>query len=279
MDKEFWASIIKNDYQIPGEHTLQELTEVLFSYLPSTDPDLRDEIAYTVYANWLEREMYTKEEISTHVKELLANLAKGIAEAESDSVFLRAFSVLFLAEIVHTDNQKPLLEQDQVQAILDKGVWYLNAEKDPRGHVPVKGWAHALAHTADLMLVLGRNRYLGEEDLQKILDTISTKMVQATHYLYIHGEDERLAKAVMEVLQRNLIPLEEVKAWSKSFTQPDGKDWKGAFIDEERNRAFQNTRNLLRSIYLRLLLDQADMPDREPLEKIFLDAVRELRPY
>ena len=157
MNKDFWATLAKNDYAVPAGHTLSELKETLFGYLGSTDPELRDDIAYIVYANWLKREMFTKEEVRAHVDELLANLEKGIGETESDSVFLRTFSVLLLAEIVHNDNKKPLLDKDQIQTILAKGLWYLDAEKDPRGHIPVKGWAHALAHTADLMMVLGKN--------------------------------------------------------------------------------------------------------------------------
>ena len=60
MEKEFWVSIAKNDYKIPDGHTLTDLTKTLFGYLGSTDPELRDEIAYIVYANWLKREMYSK---------------------------------------------------------------------------------------------------------------------------------------------------------------------------------------------------------------------------
>ena len=105
MDKEFWVSIAKNDYAIPKGHTLAALTKTLFGYLGSTDSKLRDDIAYTVYANWLKREMFTKEEVSTHITELLANLDKGIGETDSDSVFLRTFSVLLLAEIVQPQQE------------------------------------------------------------------------------------------------------------------------------------------------------------------------------
>ncbi|RPI89093.1 MAG: DUF2785 domain-containing protein [Chloroflexi bacterium] len=279
MDKDFWDSIARNDYKIPGGHTLQELTKILFGYLPSTDPELRDEIAYSVYASWLEREMYTKEEVSTHVKELLTSLEKGIGETESDSVFLRAFSVLFLAEIVHNDNKKPLLEKEQAQSIFKRGIWYLDAEKDPRGHVPVKGWADALAHTADLMLELGRSRHLDESDLWEILNAISAKMVHSGNHLYMYSDDERLARAVIEVLRRDLIPLGEVELWATSFLHPDGRDWKGAFEDEGRTRAFQNIRNLLRSIYLELVPDEDEMPNREALKKIFFSALKDLRPF
>src|SRR5512141_2096901 len=104
MDKAFWTSLAANDYQIPAERTLKNLTEILFSYLSSPDPELRDEIGYIAYANWLKREMYSSDTVKSHVETLLANLDKGIGETESDTLFLRAFSILLLAEIIHNDN-------------------------------------------------------------------------------------------------------------------------------------------------------------------------------
>lgn len=279
MDKDFWVSIAKNDYKVPDGHTLENLTEILFSYLGSTDPELRDDIAYIVYANWLKRGMYSSGMLTSHIETLLSNLDKGIGETESDTVFIRAFSVLLLAEIVHNDNKKPILEREHIQAILVKGLWYLEAEKDPRGHIQVKGWAHALAHTADLLLVLGRNRNLGETDLWSILTAVSRKIIHSSNHVYIHGEADRLASAVIEILRRNLVPLDKVEAWTKSFTEPDGKDWKGVFVQEERNRAFQNTGNLLRSIYFELVLDQDEIPHREQLTGLVLNTIKILKPY
>lgn len=279
MDKDFWASIARNDYEIPAEHTLDNLTEILFSYLGSTDPELRDEIAYVVYANWLEQDRYSSDVIRSHVDKLLANLEKGIGESASDTVFIRAFSVLLLAEIVHNDNKKPLLEAAQIKTILEKGIWYLGAEKDPRGHIPIKGWAHALAHTADLMLVLARNRYIDAGDLWSILSTISNQIIHSIHYVYIHGEDERLANAVIEVLRRDAVSLNQLEAWAVTLSHPDGKDWKGVYVEEDRNRAYQNTRNLLRSIYLAIVSNPEDLPDREQAAKLFLNTINELKRY
>lgn len=279
MDKDFWNSIAKNDYQVPAGNTHENLTDILFSYLGSTDPELRDDIAYTVYANWLKRGMYSSETIKSHVDRLLANLDKGIGETASDTIFLRTFSILLLAEMVHNDNKKSSLEKNQIKTILAKSLWYLDAEKDPRGHIPVKGWAHALAHTADLMLVLARNRNIGEADLWKMLAAISNKITHSTNHVYIHGEDERLANTVIEILRRDLVSLNQLEAWAKSLTKPDGKDWKGAYVEEERNRAFQNTRNLLRSIYLALIAQPEDFPDREGLVRLFLNTLTDLKPY
>jgi hypothetical protein len=279
MDKEFWVSLAKNDFQIPEEHTLENLTEILFSYLSSIDRELRDDIAYVVYANWLKQEMFQAEAIQSHVEKLLSNLDKGIGETESDTVFLRAFSILLLAEIVHNDNKKPLLNHKQVKEILEKGIWYIGAEKDARGYIPRKGWAHALAHTADLMLVLARNRHIDAGNLWSILATIGYKIVHSTNHVYIHGEDERLASAIVEILRRDTISLNQLEAWADSLAQPDGTDWKGALAEEERNHAFQNTRNLLRSLYFALLKEHEDFPDHEQHIRLVLNTLSELKPY
>jgi len=277
VDKDFWVSIAKNDYKIPEGHSLEELTKTLFSYLGSTDPELRDDIAYIVYAIFLKREMYSKEEIRAQVDELLSNLEKGIGETESDSVFLRTFSVLFLAEIVHNDNKKPLLDEDTIQSILSKGLCYLDAEKDPRGFIPIQGWAHALAHTADLMLVLGKNRHTTKDDLEKILQGISNKLVRSTNFIYIHGEDERLANAVMAIFRRNLVSRDFLTNWLKSLTTPE-RSWNGAYMDEEKAKAFQNVRNFLRSVWI-AVHSSDELPQKADIESVVFESIGNLKPY
>ena len=277
MDKGFWISIGKNDYKIPEGHSIGELTKKLFSYLGSVDPELRDDIAYIVYANFLKREIYSKDDIRAHVNELLSNLETGIGEVKSDTVFLRTFSVLLLAEIVHNDNKKPLLDEGQIQAILAKGLWYLDAEKDPRGHIPVKGWAHALAHTADLMLVLGRNRQTTKDDLEQILKAISNKLIDSTNWVYIHGEDERLANAVVAVLGRDLVSAEFLNDWLKSFTEPE-KSWEGAYMEEGQVKAFHNVRNFLRSVWI-AVHSSDDLPQKAEIETAVFESLNNLKPY
>jgi hypothetical protein len=277
VDKEFWISIAKNDYKIPEGHTLEELTKTLFGYLGSTDPELRDDIAYVVYANFLKREMYSKEEIRDHVDELLSNLEKGIGETESDSVFLRTFSVLLLAEIVHNDNKKPVLNNEQIQSILKKGLWYLEAEKDPRGHIPVKGWAHALAHTADLLLVLGNNRHTGKSDHELVLQRIGNKLINSTDWVYIHGEDDRLSNAVTAILQRNMVTVEFLAEWLKSITEPENS-WKGACTELERAMAFHNVRNFLRSLAETIRASEK-IPRKENIQSVVFESLDNLKPY
>ncbi len=219
MDKLFWKTIQENKYAIPIGHTPTSLTAELFSYLGSTDPELRDQIAYEAFANFLQRDYFSLEEIEIYIANLLANLDIGIGEVESDSVFLRSFSALFLAEIVHNDNKTPLLKEPLIQTILEKGLWYLASEQDLRGYVEGKGWAHALAHTADLLLVLGKSLSTGESDHSLILIGMSEKLIQSTTWVYVYGEDERLSKAALEILRRGTLSATFVRQWLDSFLQ------------------------------------------------------------
>ncbi len=277
MEKEFWNQLAENEYKIPDGNTLHDLTKTIFGYLGNVDPDLRDEIAYIVYANWLKRDMYSPDEIRLHIAELLANLEKGIGETESDTVFLRAFSALFLAEIVHNDNKKSVLEPADISSIFDKGLQYLDAEKDPRGFMPVKGWAHALAHTADLMMVLGKNRHMEKIGLEKVLQGIADKLIHSTSWVYIHGEDERLANAMMTILQRNLITDDFLRKWLKSITQPE-KSWNGAYMDEGHAKAFHNTRNFLRSL-AEGIRSTEELPNKAEITSAIYEAIDDLKPY
>lgn len=277
MNVDFWVSIAKNDYKIPEEYSLKELTNTLFGYLSSTDPELRDDIAYIVYANFLKRELYSNEDVRTHADELLSNLEKGIGETETDSVFLRTFSVLLLAEIVYNDNKNPLLDKEQVQTILNKGLEYLDAEKDPRGYIPIKGWAHALAHTADLMQELSKSRFVEQSDLEKILQGIASKLVHSSNWVYIHGEDERLANAMEAILQRDLLTMDFLSEWLKSLTEPD-TSWKGAYTDEAQVKAFTNTRNFLRSLS-EIIRKSENLPQKAAVQAMVFEAIDSLKPY
>ena len=97
------------------------------------------------------------------IGELAANLMRGLGDRNSDTVFLRAFSVLMLAEIVHYDNAHHVLDDVEVRQMLELGIVYLDAELDQRGWVHGEGWAHSVAHTADLLFVLAQSRSLGRD--------------------------------------------------------------------------------------------------------------------
>jgi len=278
MNKQFWKSIQENDCNIPEGHTVKSLTPELLSFLGSTDPELRDELAYAILVEWVEDNLYTPDELRQMIAQLSTNLETGIGETETDSIFLRAFSILALALIVYYDNKKSFLKPEEIDEILSNALQYLATEKDPRGYVAGRGWAHALAHTADLLLVLAENKNTSARNLVRILNGIMDKLLNSTKWIYVHGEDDRLSAAVLVVLQRGLLGAPAIKEWLDSLTSPDSDSWKGAWTNEESTRAFFNVRNFLRSLYLQVRTED-EFPLQDELENIILEAVQTLRPY
>ena len=271
MEKSSWLEIRQKQFRPPEGQNLAALTEELLGYLGSTEPELRDTIGYETFATWLGEGLYSPDELRAYSLRLQLNLQEGLGEPESDSLFLRAFSVLCLAEIIESDNQRPFLDADEVRNILSKGLAYLEAEADPRGYVPGKGWGHALAHTADLLFVLARSPHLHADDLARILNGIAERLVTSTHWLYVHGEDDRLARAVMTVFERDLLDAKTLQAWLAALTSPLEQGWKEAWTEEGRTAAFFNTRNFLRSLMIRVI-NSAALPHHAELQSLLAEA-------
>ena len=67
--------------------------------------------AYRILAAWIERGQYGADQLRTMAKQMTANLEAGLGEQDTDSVYLRTYSVLILMEIVAFDNANPFLDQ------------------------------------------------------------------------------------------------------------------------------------------------------------------------
>jgi hypothetical protein len=280
MDKQFWFDIRDNKYAIPEGHSISELTEELFSYIGSLDPELRDGVAYETFANWLDQDQYTLEMIRPYIPRLVINLQNGLGERDTDTVFTRAFSILFLAEIIHHDNKDPFLEKDDVQSILAKGLAYLKDEQDPRGYIAEKGWAHTLAHTADLLYVLSSNRFIARAELEQILNAIVEKLSTPIDWVYPYGEDDRLVQVVLGAIQRKLLDEFFYKQWLNSFIFSEGRRraWKGSFANQSQHNAWFNCRNFLRSLQLRIL-EKGKLTSRDFLLTEVASTLQELKQF
>jgi hypothetical protein len=253
MEITFWKSIQQNDFAIPEGYTVEQLTSELLSYLGSPDPELRDDFTLPILAYWMYRGHYPAVDLRMIIARLGENLTAGIGEDGTDSVFLRSFSALLLAEMVNFDNKHPYLEESEVRMLLLQALAYLGAEQDGRGYISGKGWAHACAHTADWLMVLARSRKIGAADLERVLRGISAKILSINNPVYIHDEDERLVNAVGEILKRDILTLEPLSSWLDGLAHPASFTWEEAFLTEGGGRACHNTKCFMRSLYLRLL--------------------------
>jgi hypothetical protein len=274
VDKQFWLSVKKNKFALPTGHAVLPLTEELFSYLASTDPELRDTIGLEAFYHWLDQGLYSVDDVRGFVPRLIANLKIGLGETESDFVFLHSFSILWLALIMENDTKKPALMDEEIASILEAALAYFAAERDLRGFDPVKGWAHAIAHSADLFVALARSSHTDVGDHIKILDCVADKLRDATNWTYIYGEDARLAVAVVEVFVRGTLSVDQVKNWLAFLST----DWNNSWWDEGRARAFFNGRNFLRALHWKTLKAE-NISDKETILGMLRDTLDQISPF
>ncbi|TCI31614.1 DUF2785 domain-containing protein [Exiguobacterium sp. SL-10] len=192
-----------------GKVRLHELDEErviqsMLHHIGSTDPELRDQLIYTLFYRFIiEDEQLTNEQLTEMFQTTLKyHLFYGIGEAASDNVFTRAFSTLLIALIVHQDRQQGFLSESDLEMLKAKLLAYLDCELDTRGYVPGKGWAHAIAHVADTFDELALHPYLDETEFSEILEALWDKVMFPT--VYLHDEDERLLNPIFALLGRGM---------------------------------------------------------------------------
>ena len=257
MTREFWQEIVNNKYQISSSPTPQDLLPELLEMLASPDPELRDDFAYSILATWIGRGVYSQDELRSLLGTLEQRLEMGLIETESDSVFIRSFAVLTLAVLVN--NTVLALEPAEIKRLLEVVLTYLEREQDLRGFVQPQGWAHAVAHTADLLDQFAVNPHVQTTQLEKILSAITKKVAAKTVWLF--DEEDRLSYAAARVLGRGLLSSEAVSklldALAVQVSQAD--EHKLNIIPRHNAKAF------LRSLYFQVLKLE---PNSEHLELI-----------
>jgi hypothetical protein len=279
MNKQSIQAVVDNDYKVPEDGNLEEMTIQLEHHLSSLDAGLREN-SLEVLWQWGMTGQYTDGELIDLGDRMAANLKVGLGESGTDTVFLRAFSVLVLAMVVIVDQRyeqgqseerTPFLSQVKLLEWYEQTLAVLDGEKDRRGFVAEAGWAHSVAHISDALRDFARSRHLDTAQLERMLETIASKMTQPSDAVYSSDEDNRLVQAVISLLRRNQVPFSSLNQWLESLSvQPDGSHWADtvsmAGCDEQINNARLNVRSFLRSLYFQLLVGS-----RSHLAKVFPD--------
>jgi len=269
----FWRAIIAADYALPEGESPASLLGELSGLLGSRDPEERDEFGYGITVHWIYRQKLLS---PTELRDLQAvwttNLRVGISESGTDSVLRRSFSALNLSILVALDNKSPFLDEAGYRQLLTAALRYLREEQDVRGHEAGIGWLHSPAHTADLLKFLARNRHLQREDQERILEGIADKMNAPGGVVYHHGEDERLARAVLAILKRKDLDPATVKRWLEQLGHMTADLWDGP-LDPLRFAAAQNAKNLLKSLYVLVSAEKDPPAPLVALRSLLLETV------
>lgn len=228
-DRAFWVGLRSAGFKLPQNESASPLALEAATLLGSTDPELRDDIAYEAIATWVYREQrLDAAELNRLRATLSANARRGLGEASGDGLFLRSFSTLALAVLAAEDMKRPFLDSQQFDGLVDLGIDELGSERDLRGYVPGKGWGHATAHCADLLKFLGRSHWLRPQQQSRMIEAIAGRLRSAGQ-VFVWGEDARLADALTAIAGRSDADPAPYLAWFKRLAGEHAALWSGPF--------------------------------------------------
>ncbi|QNN51937.1 DUF2785 domain-containing protein [Nocardioides mesophilus] len=275
MESAFWDRVVAEGHKVPVDRSLTDLTTELTTMLGDPDPHRRDALAFEVLATWVAEGVYD------HLLEglgdgMASGLLVGIGQRDTDTVFRRSFSALVLAQCLGRDNEQHLLPPDTVLRWGDRLAGWLVREQDLRGFVEGKGWAHAIAHGADALGALAGSEAVGRLELTVLLDVIADRLLLDSDQRFLHGEDDRLAMATLEVLRRDLLGMEVLEPWVARLSGAARFD-----VDSPGDpyRVAGDVRAYLRALYLQLSLAPRPPAVRADLLLVLIEQLRLVDPY
>jgi hypothetical protein len=280
MEQAFWEQVVAEGHRLPADPPLADLTAELTTMLGSPDPSVREQIACSTLTTWITSGVYDAL-LEGLGDGMTAGLRVGIGETGTDTVFRRSFSAVVLTVCLHRATSPEAaahvgVSDDAVLRWGDRVSGWLVREKDLRGYVPGKGWAHALAHGADALGVLALAPVMGRLELTVLLDVIADRLLAPTCARLVHGEDDRLAMATMEVLRRDLLGLEVLEPWLARLAAHARPAFEA---DGDPCTVTGNVQSYLRALHLQVALSARPPRGRADLLLVLIDHLRKANPF
>ncbi|WP_162297881.1 DUF2785 domain-containing protein [Halalkalibacillus sediminis] len=248
----------------------ETLIEKMLANIGSVDPELRDELIFSTFGKLIIEERLTHKQLEYILQKCLNKLFVDIGTAEGDSVFARSFSALTIALILEKDREKQLLSDDLVERAIDSSINYLRLEKDIRGYVQGKGWAHSVAHGADLLAEAIKHPYFNTELSHESLEVIKLCLFKESSSMvpYVDDEEERLI-FVTEALMEKGTSQEDIEHWVSEISNElkFHLEREGFGLSFFRKRS--DVINFLRAFYFRLLFKN----EKPSLQKLIAEVL------
>jgi hypothetical protein len=224
------------------------LATSLMDYIGDLRSEVRDDLIYVVLAHLFHDQHLNEEELTQFLKELKSesHLFYDMNNKEQWSILKRSFSILQLVILVYVHRRDHVIDVKDIDLLFDDFMNYLSQEKVFLGYDESVGWVHATAHSADLLAQFMQLETCDEKKLMLMFNQIQM-LVKQRNEIYTHNEDERLVKAVIKGLDRNLLTQAFLTTWVKQFTLDHE-----VTDQEERLNLKHNIKQFLSSLYFSL---------------------------
>jgi hypothetical protein len=277
-DRAAWLALAKAGFALPGTARPIDVLLELNPLLGSSDPVLRDEVAFSAAEKWIVREArVAPDDLRTLVRLWSANLQDGLDAPGDDRVFKRSFSMLCLSLVAARDLAAPFLDAQEVATFFDRTLEYFDRERDLRGFDPVHGWRHTPAHTADTLKFLARNPKLPAGSDGRLLAAVQRK-IEASDTVFAWGENDRMALALHSIVRRPDASAASLESWLGHWLDEYKTLWsKGPQVDPVRFARVENARQVLRSLHAALSMEATPTPNGDTARRVVLAALAKMR--
>ncbi|MCF6136472.1 DUF2785 domain-containing protein [Pseudalkalibacillus berkeleyi] len=256
---------------------LEDLTRKMIESIGDTDPELRDKLIFSTFAK-----LITGRHLSeTLMIEILSSCMNDdhlyycIGEKGTDSVFTRSFSALVVAVILMEDGKNRFIPEELAKEACDRAFNYLLIEKDLRGCVEGKGWAHAVAHGADQLAVAIQHPVIDTSTFfAKGLEAVK-HCVLRDEGVYTDNEEERLLMVIHSLIERG-ISEKDLNHWIHAMwhqlsEKKDQEGWSDSYFHMRTN-----LNHFMRTMYFLPLLEEKMPSIRMKIEQHLMDAHRSM---
>ncbi|GEL03824.1 membrane protein [Rummeliibacillus stabekisii] len=240
------------------EAELKYLIQNMLDNIGSVDPELRDNLIYPTFIRIFNENLLTFEQYCSILEICLDenHLFYKIGELNTDSVFTRSFSSLVITGILTKDSELNFLTLKNLECVMNRAI------RDGYKRIcRKKGWAHSIAHGADLLASLASHPKIIEElQFSKILQTVQQCLFKDA--TYIDDEDERLIFVIEALLEKGQSE-KELEQWVlQIFNSLDLIFEKEGFSNKFFQTKF-NVANFIKTFYFRIGFKYGDCRIRE----------------
>lgn len=237
--------IKEHNIDLGAQEKYEKYADKMLILVGNTDPELRDRLIYSLFVRWMDENRLSKD----YLKKMLSicldekHLFYRMNEKIQEAVFTRSFSALLIECILEVNLEDEFISNKEVEHVLEKMLLYYSSEKDYRGYTGDMGWAHAMAHGADVFYALSLHKSLDKKNLQDILNVFISKICQG-EYVFIDEEPDRMLVAIMTIIKRNEFSDEELMEWMNQF---ENRENERMSIQYYHTRV--NIKNFFRALY------------------------------
>ena len=237
---------IKNDgFAVPGGKRLDDLLENMIMQIGNPNGYLRDDLIYETLASWISGNMLGIDRCNAILGTCISDdfIMYRIDTNDEDAVYRRSFAMLAIASLLELDERIRFIDGATVKNVFARVCMSYGNEKNLEGYVAKKGWAHSVAHTADVFELIVKRPEIGDGDIERLLSLITMKF-QNNHHYFVDNEDERTARVIRSVIEHRESCRQRVCGWIRALA-----DYEKPEEIRPRQTMRGNVRNLLRSIY------------------------------